>query len=86
MGIDDILIKEGFGDAVSRLYDLMAETAGEELVEEMNSCFGSRERSRDWFYSGAVALKGKRPYDYCLEKKQEDVLHVVRRIKQGIYQ
>ncbi|MBC8435144.1 hypothetical protein H8D91_01435 [archaeon] len=85
MGIDDILMQEGFGEAVDRLYELMEETAGHDLVQEMEEFFGSEIIAKEWFYSTPKALGGKRPYDYCVEGKQEELSKVIVRLSNGVF-
>ena len=86
MEIDDLLEKEGFKEASERLYSLMEETAGPQLVKTIENCFGDRKLARDWFYSQMYSYPGKRPYDLCLDGKGEKVERVINRIAQGIFQ
>ncbi|MBI4919197.1 DUF2384 domain-containing protein [archaeon] len=85
MNIDDILKQEKFKELDVFLNEEMIKLAGQDLVKKMTSIWGSEKAARDWFYSSALGLGDKRPYDYCKEGKKKDVEALLGRIAYDIY-
>lgn len=83
MNITDILERKEFKELDNFLNDEMGKYAGEKVIDKMTEVFGNRTIARDWFYSNALALGDKRPYDYCKEGKKKDVEDLLGRIEYG---
>ncbi len=84
MNIDDILKQEKFKELDLFLTEEMQKVAGKDLVKKMISVWESKEIARNWFYNNAIALGGKRPYDYCKEGKTKEVEDLLGRIEYGV--
>lgn len=85
MKIDDILKREKFKELDLFLTTEMDRLAGKKLVEKMMKVMENEKHARDWFYTPLIPLNGKRPYDYCKEKKFSEIENLLERIENGIY-
>ena len=85
MIINDLLKKQEFKELGLFLTSEMKKLIGNELYEKMVMIIKSEENARDWFYSPIFLLNGKRPYDYCLDGKTEEVERVLEHIEYGVF-
>ena len=85
MIINDILKKQEFKDLDLFLASEMKRLTGKELYEKMIMILENEESARDWFYSPIFLLNEKRPYDYCLDGKIEEVERVLEHIEYGVF-
>ena len=85
MIINDILKKQEFRGLDLFLALEMKRLIGKELYEKMVMILEDEESARDWFYSPIFLLNGRRPYDYCLDGKTEEVERVLEHIKYGVF-
>ncbi len=85
MNIDDLLKQEKFKELDSFLNEEMQKTAGTDLIKKMVSVWGEEEAARNWFYSIAFGLGGKRPYDYCKSGNKKEVEDLLGRIEYSVY-
>ena len=83
MDINDIIAKEEFKSLDEFLNSEMDKFAGKELIKLIVDVWGDEEVARNWFYSNAIGLGGKRPYDYCKDGKIEEVKNLLGRIEYG---
>jgi len=83
MDIDDILKREEFKSLDEYLDKEFISNTKEVLYDKMIDLFGSHEKARNYFYSKIWALGNKRPYDYCLKGKQEEVYNELIAIEYG---
>jgi hypothetical protein len=97
MDIEDILNKSEFRNSKEGAYkklhiyldaQLMDNTS-EETYNKLLEVFVTRNKAKDWykarnwFYSKSLALGNKRPYDLCLDGKDEIVYKELINIEHG---
>lgn len=85
MQINDILKQEKFKDLNLFLTKEMYDCAKGDLVRKMIDVLDNETNAREWFYSPAKGLGGKRPYDYCKQGKNSEVEDLIMCIAYGVY-
>ncbi|MCK4996786.1 DUF2384 domain-containing protein [Candidatus Pacearchaeota archaeon] len=85
MDINDILKRPEFKSLDNFLNKEMKKTAGNDLITEMKEVFEESINVIDWFYTSNIALGGSRPYDYCKDKKRDEVKNILGRIEYEVY-
>lgn len=84
MNINDLL-KEKAPNLDSFLTEEMYKLAGDHLMSKMMDFWETEQNSREWFYSNQRSLGNKRPYDYCLQGKKQEVEDFLGRLEHGVY-
>ena len=84
MDIDDLFKKKIVGSFDDYLDIEFITNISDKVYDRMIKVFGTHEKAREYFYTKITALENKRPYDYCLEKKQKEVYAELIRIEHGI--
>lgn len=78
MQINDLLADLKYKEARLLLLSEMESTAGEKLVGQMQTAFGTVEKAMDFYYSPIEALGGIRPYDLCKRGNEPDLADLLR--------
>jgi uncharacterized protein (DUF2384 family) len=72
-------------NALKHLTNEMKRLVGERLIKKMLEVFENEESARNWFYTHSVSFEEKRPYDYCIEGKIQEIENELEKIQYGVF-